>query len=122
MNLYARLIRNTHEPENDCACWLWSLGCDRWGYARFTTRLPNEQHPVKLMAHLALFVILEAKPSTIEEFWLAYLEMRHSGLELDHTCEAESCLNPDHLEPVTPSENCQRREQRRRLLIDGAVS
>lgn len=122
MNLYARLIRNTHEPANDCACWLWSLGCDRWGYARFSTRLPGEPYPINLMAHLALFVIVEAKPSTIEEFWLAYLELRHSGLELDHTCEVESCINPDHLEVVTPSENCLRREKSRRFLIDGAVS
>lgn len=31
------------------------------------------------------------------------------GMELDHTCEYNSCANLNHLEPVTPSVNCQRR-------------
>lgn len=31
-----------------------------------------------------------------------------SGLELDHLCRNPSCVNPDHLEPVTHQENCRR--------------
>jgi HNH endonuclease len=31
------------------------------------------------------------------------------GLELDHLCRVPRCINPDHLEPVTPSENQRRR-------------
>ncbi len=30
------------------------------------------------------------------------------GLELDHLCRNESCINPGHLEAVTHRENCQR--------------
>jgi hypothetical protein len=30
------------------------------------------------------------------------------GLELDHTCRNKSCVNPDHLEPVTHQENMLR--------------
>jgi len=30
------------------------------------------------------------------------------GLELDHLCEQKSCVNPDHLEPVTHQENMRR--------------
>jgi HNH endonuclease len=30
------------------------------------------------------------------------------GMELDHLCRVRSCINPDHLEPVTKKENARR--------------
>jgi hypothetical protein len=30
------------------------------------------------------------------------------GLQLDHLCGVKACINPDHLEPVTPGENTRR--------------
>lgn len=30
------------------------------------------------------------------------------GLQLDHLCQVRECVNPDHLEPVTPKENTRR--------------
>jgi len=32
------------------------------------------------------------------------------GLHLDHLCRNRKCINPDHLEPVTPRENLRRGE------------
>jgi hypothetical protein len=34
------------------------------------------------------------------------------GLELDHLCGNPSCVNPDHLEPVTHQENMRRGRNR----------
>lgn len=33
------------------------------------------------------------------------------GHQLDHTCEVEQCIHPNHLEPVLPKENSKRREE-----------
>lgn len=30
------------------------------------------------------------------------------GLQIDHLCRVRECINPDHLEPVTPKENTRR--------------
>ncbi len=30
------------------------------------------------------------------------------GLQLDHLCRVRNCVNPDHVEPVTPAENIRR--------------
>lgn len=37
------------------------------------------------------------------------------GLHLDHLCRNRTCVNPDHLEPVTPLENLMRGELGHRL-------
>lgn len=43
---------------------------------------------------------------------ILYFERRYGpvpdGLELDHLCRVRSCVNPEHLEPVTHAENMRR--------------
>lgn len=74
--------------KQDNGCWEWIGTKNRGGYGVFT--------------HCG-------------RFWFAhrfcYLSMRGSipdGLVIDHLCRNHSCINPDHLEPVTSSENIKR--------------
>ena len=41
------------------------------------------------------------------------------GLELDHLCVNPRCVNPAHLEPVTPTENVRRATERRTHCKNG---
>jgi hypothetical protein len=34
-----------------------------------------------------------------------------AGLQIDHLCRVRHCVNPEHLEPVTPSENTLRQRR-----------
>lgn len=71
----------------ESGCWLWQGATDAKGYGR----LERDGH---YLAHR----------------W--YYEQRHgpgsAGAQLDHRCRVPSCVNPDHLEPVTGTENVRR--------------
>lgn len=78
-------------------CWLWTKGCDSHGYGAFAVNQKNQ------MAHRVAY---ELTVGPIPE-----------GKHLDHRCHNESdcpggkgcvhrrCVNPDHLEPIEPTEN-----------------
>lgn len=70
-------------------CWNWVGGKCRSGYGRFAI----VGHTLK-QAHRVAWSFLRGD---IPE-----------GLELDHLCRNTSCVNPWHLEPVSPLENTQR--------------
>lgn len=41
-------------------------------------------------------------------FYTALVGAIPQGMQLDHLCRTRACVNPDHLEPVTQSENLRR--------------
>lgn len=83
-----KIERYTVDP--DTGCWNWLLYCNAKGYG--VDPIGNGK---KEQAHRAMYV-------------------RHKGpipdgYTLDHLCNNTSCVNPDHLEPVTASENSKRK-------------
>lgn len=77
--------------EPTITCWLWRGLIDDEGYGKYAGR----------GAHVVLFERLIGKVP--------------AGLELDHTCRNRPCVNPGHMEPVTPLEN-QRRSRVARFV------
>lgn len=77
-----------HVTKDQSGCWLW-MGCKmRNGYGQMG---------------------FGGKHYSAHRF--SYEEIKGAipiGMELDHLCRVRNCVNPDHLEPVTRSENLKR--------------
>lgn len=76
-------------PEPNTGCWLWLARIDRAGYGRL------QVGGKKLMAHRVAYESLVGPLPPDKPY-------------LDHLCRVRSCVNPDHLEPVTFRENVLR--------------
>lgn len=72
------------DAEGDC--WLWTDYVDPHGYGRF-----NEARVRYWRVH--------------RYAWHHLVGPIGDGLVLDHMCKVKICLNPDHLRPVTQTEN-----------------
>lgn len=70
-------------------CWLWTGRTGRYDYG--TVGAFGKKN---VMAHRAV--------------WLVLVGPIPEGMHLDHLCRVPLCVNPDHLEPVTPAENNRR--------------
>lgn len=73
--------------EPNSGCWLW-IGAVSGGYGR-------KQHDGKVQQAHRVSYQLHVGPVP-------------AGKVLDHKCRTKLCVNPDHLEPVTQSENIKR--------------
>lgn len=71
--------------EPNTGCWLWLLKPDDCGYGRFQLKRRS------VHAHRVAYQVLVGDIP--------------AGLEIDHLCRVRSCVNPDHMELVTPLEN-----------------
>jgi len=72
-------------------CWRWTAGIGTEGYGRWW----HGSRRVRL-AHRASYELLVGPID--------------AGLQLDHLCRVRECVNPAHLEPVSPRINLLRSE------------
>lgn len=80
-------VRKTRRMPNGCIEWLGYLDAD--GYGRYYANYPNTVY-----VHRIAF---ERTKGSIPE-----------GMQVDHICFNRKCLNPDHLQLLTASENARR--------------
>jgi len=91
----ARFDRS-HVIDAESGCWLWTGDLTPNGYGRWR-KGPGQPRE---MAH-----------RTSYEHWVGPIP---EGMTLDHLCRTRNCVRPDHLEPVTPSENTMRQDHHAR--------
>ena len=120
--IWARLMRNIAEPENEQACWVWTRRCDREGYGLINVHVPGLRRNATLKAHIVAWIILNANDhiDSADDLYLAYKELTLSRLQLEHGCVCGCCIRPDHLEPVTPVVNSRLRDSRRKARTQTA--
>lgn len=74
--------------DKSTGCWLWQKSKSKDGYG--WASLGNKTY----QAHRLFYCIAKGRPP--------------DGMVLDHLCRCRHCVNPDHMEPVTPGENLRR--------------
>jgi hypothetical protein len=77
------------EKKSD-GCWLWLGASDKQGYGKV------RREGKTLLAHRMSFQLTHGEIP--------------DDLQLDHLCRVTSCVNPEHLEPVSQAENFRRGE------------
>ena len=73
--------------DKNTGCWLWAGCTNPSGYGVMRHSGGNVAHRFS---------------------YTTFVGSIPDGLQLDHVCRIRSCVNPEHLEPVTGSENCLR--------------
>lgn len=72
------------------SCWVWTASRGGGGYGKFWI---NHEQGLRVAHRVSYMWLVGPIPD---------------DLQLDHLCRNRQCVNPDHLEPVTRSENVRR--------------
>lgn len=84
----------SHVVKDPHGCWYWD-GCHKRGYGKFQITRPIRK---TVQAHRYSYALIKGPIP--------------SGMEIDHLCGVPLCVNPAHLEAVTPRENNLRSNSR----------
>lgn len=79
---------------DDAGCLVWLGSINRYGYGQISVGSKAEGKRTVRQVHRALYEVMRGPVP--------------DGLELDHLCRNRACCHPDHLEPVTRTENIRR--------------
>jgi hypothetical protein len=137
-NMFQRLVANTQTPNpdkySDNACWLWTgkkgLSPNKKRpdhYGRLTIWVPMLHKRKVFSAHVVMAILQQiGYNASANEIYQANQAFLRGGKQIDHMCDRdhaympdppdfypESCINPDHLQVVTPQKNIQLRDLRR---------
>ena len=95
--LWRKIITHTASPCPTTGCWVWQKGNSGSGRGGGYGRVYYDGQMIAV--HRAVYLNVHG-----------YL---HKRQQVDHTCENRLCVNPDHLEAVSASENMKRIQKRK---------
>lgn len=84
----------------DTGCWQWIGAITPKGYGKLNVYCKVKRKTVSRWAHRVAY---ETLVGPIPD-----------DMQVDHTCEHEGCINPNHFELVTNNENLKRRDAARK--------